>query len=196
MATTLTGQQNFQVRSREESSCSHGGRQVLSGGGGEVWDKIGHAPTPGDSQSPPVPGTAQSAHPRVPKSVDDSIVHTVSPFLHLSSGALADSSKRPSLWPPKKVHSSGGLHSVSSTHPAASHRPTPSPSQPVQPNLDRSASQRTAPKLPRNDTLARANMTRDRRHRRRSKRPFENHPTPRPRISRQSHSLPPPWQPT
>ena len=50
-------------------------------GGGDVWDKMGHAATPGGSQSPPVPGTAQSAHPGVPKSVDDSVVHTVSPFL-------------------------------------------------------------------------------------------------------------------
>ena len=52
---------------------------------------------------------------------------------------------------------------MSSAHPPASYRPAPSPSQPVQPNLDRSTSQRTAPKPPRNDTLARANTTRDRR---------------------------------
>jgi p21-activated kinase 1 len=50
-------------------------------GGGDVWDKMGHVATPGGSQSPPVPGTAQSAHPGVPKSVDDSVIHTVGPFL-------------------------------------------------------------------------------------------------------------------
>jgi len=132
-------------------------------GGGDVWDKMGHAATPGGSQSPPVPGTAQSAHPGLLKSVDDSVVPTVSYFLHPSSGALADSSKRLQLSPPKKAHSSAGPHSVSSTHPPAAYRPAPSPSQPVQPNLDRSTSQRTVSKPPRNDTLVRANTTRDRR---------------------------------
>ena len=132
-------------------------------GGGDVWDKMGHAPAPGGSQLSPIPGTAQPAHPGVSKSVDDSIVPTVSRFLYPSSGALADISKRPSLSPPKKIHSSGGPQSVSSSHVPASYRPTPSPAQPVQPNLDRSTSHRTAPKPPRNDTLVRSNTTRDRR---------------------------------
>jgi p21-activated kinase 1 len=132
-------------------------------GGGDVWDKMGHAPAPGGSQSPPVPGTAHPAHPGQFKSVDDSVVPTVSPFIYTSSGALADSSKRPSLSPPKKIHSSGGPQSVSSSHAPASYRPAPSPAQPVQPNLDRSTSHRTAPKPPRNDTLVRSNTTRDRR---------------------------------
>ena len=43
------------------------------------------------------PGHGLTRPPGVPQSVDDSVVHTVSPFLHISSGALADSSKRPSL---------------------------------------------------------------------------------------------------
>ena len=50
-------------------------------GGGDVWDKMGHAPAPGGSQSPPVPGTAQPAQPGVSKSVDDAHVPPVSlPF--------------------------------------------------------------------------------------------------------------------
>ena len=129
-------------------------------GGGDVWDKMGYAPTLEGSQLPPVPGTV---HPGVSKSVDDSIVPTVSRFLCPSSGALADSPKRPSLSPPKKIHSSGGPQSVASSLASASYRPTPSPAQPVQPNLDRSTSHRTAPKPPRNDTLVRTNTTRDRR---------------------------------
>ena len=132
-------------------------------GGGDVWDKMGHAPAPGGSQLSPIPDTAQPAHPGVSKSVDDGIVPAVSLFLHPSSGALADSSKRPSLSPPKKVHSSGGPQSLSSSHVPASYRPMPPPAQPVQPNLDRSTSHRTAPKPPRNDTLVRSNTTRDRR---------------------------------
>jgi P21-Rho-binding domain len=39
-------------------------------GGGDVWDKMGHAPAPGGSQSPPVPSTAQPTQPRL-RSVDD-----------------------------------------------------------------------------------------------------------------------------
>jgi p21-activated kinase 1 len=53
-------------------------------GGGDVWDKMGHAPAPGSSsQSPPIPGTAHPAYPGLTKSVDDSFVNTVSvPFIH------------------------------------------------------------------------------------------------------------------
>jgi p21-activated kinase 1 len=58
-------------------------------GGGDVWDKMGHAPAPGGSQSPPIPGTAQSAHLGVSKSVDDSFIPSVSPFLyHFSQARL------------------------------------------------------------------------------------------------------------
>ena len=126
-------------------------------GGGDVWDKMGHAATPGGSQSPPVLGTAQSARPGVSKSVDDSVVPTVSLFRYSSSGALADSSKRPQLSLPKKAHPSGGPNGVSPSHPPAAYRPAPSPSQPVQPNLERSTSQQAAPKPPRNDALVRTN---------------------------------------
>ncbi|KAH9992742.1 kinase-like domain-containing protein [Russula compacta] len=106
-------------------------------GGGDVWDKMGHAPAPGSSQLPPMLGMAQPAHPVLSKS-------------------------RPSVSPPKKAHSSGP-QSVSASHPPASYRPAPSPPQPAQPNLDRSNSQRSVPKQPRNDTLVRANTTKDRR---------------------------------
>ncbi|KAI0299266.1 hypothetical protein BC826DRAFT_1102819 [Russula brevipes] len=115
-------------------------------GGGDVWDKMGHAPAPGGSQSPPIPGTAQPAHPAFSKSVDDSFIPT-----------------RPSLSPPKKAHSSGGPHGLSASHAPGSYRPAPSPAQPAQPNLDRSSSQRTISKAQRNDTLVRANTTKDRR---------------------------------
>jgi p21-activated kinase 1 len=48
------------------------------GGGGDVWDKRGHASAPGSSRSP---GTGQAAYPRVSKSLDDSFVPAVSTFL-------------------------------------------------------------------------------------------------------------------
>ena len=44
------------------------------GGGGDVWDKMGHAPAPGGSQSPPFPGSAHPAHPGASKSVDDGFI--------------------------------------------------------------------------------------------------------------------------
>ena len=46
-------------------------------GGGDVWDKMGHAPAPGGSQSPPIPGTAQP-FPGLSKSVDDNYISPVS----------------------------------------------------------------------------------------------------------------------
>ncbi|KAI0306021.1 kinase-like domain-containing protein [Multifurca ochricompacta] len=115
-------------------------------GGGDVWDKMGHAPAPGSSQSPPFPGAEQPAHPGMSKSVDDVYAPT-----------------RPSPSPPKKAQSPGPPQSVSVSHPPASYRPVQSPPQPAQPNLDRSSSQRAAPKSSRNDTLVRANTTKDRR---------------------------------
>ncbi|KAI9464831.1 STE/STE20/PAKA protein kinase [Russula earlei] len=109
-------------------------------GGGDVWDKMGHAPAPGSSQSPPALGIIQP--------------------LYLGPS----NTKRPALSPlPKKAHSSGGPQGLSGSHPPASYRPAPSPPQTAQPNLDRSSSQRSVPKLPRNDNLVRANTTKDRR---------------------------------
>ncbi len=49
-----------------------------------VWEKIGHAPAPGSSQSPPIPSTLQLAFPGLSKSVDDSFVPTVSGTYHSS----------------------------------------------------------------------------------------------------------------
>ncbi|KAH9004573.1 Pkinase-domain-containing protein [Lactarius hatsudake] len=112
------------------------------GGGGDVWDKMGHAPFPGGSQSPP---SAHPAHPGTSKSVDDGFL------------------PRPSPSPPKKAQSPGAHQGVSASHPPGSYRPAPSPPQPAQPNLDRSSSQRVSSKPPRGDPLVRANTTKDRR---------------------------------
>ena len=131
-------------------------------GGGDVWDKMDHAPAPGGSQSPPIPGTLQAAFPSLSKSVDDSFIPTVSGF-PCSSQPSSDISKRPVVSTPKNAHSSGGQQVVPTSHPPASYRPAPSPPQPAQPNLDRANSQRSIPKQPRSDTLVRANTTKDRR---------------------------------
>jgi hypothetical protein len=45
---------------------------TLHRGGGDVWDKMGHAPVQGISLPPPIPGVAPAAHPGAPKSVDAS----------------------------------------------------------------------------------------------------------------------------
>ena len=132
-------------------------------GGGDVWDKMGHAPAPGGSQSPPFPGLAHIAHPGASKSVDDGFVPSVSHSIVLVFGSQRSltTTKRPSPPPPKKAQSAGAHQGVS--HAPGSYRPAPSPPQPAQPNLDRSSSQRVASKPPRNDALVRANTTKDRR---------------------------------
>ena len=119
-------------------------------GGGDVWDKMGHAA--GSSQSSPIPGTLQAAFPRPSKPVDDNFVPTVS-VLPRSSQTFSDISKRPVVSTPKMA--------VPTSHPPASYRPAPFPPQPAQPNLDRSNSQRSAPKQPRSDTLVRASKDRN-----------------------------------
>ena len=61
------------------------------GGGGDVWDKMGHAPAPGGSQSPPFPGSAHPAHPGTSKSVDDGFILPVCIALFLySDGTFSD----------------------------------------------------------------------------------------------------------
>jgi hypothetical protein len=40
---------------------------------GNVWDRMGHAPAPGGSRSPPIPGAVHATYPRVSESVDDTI---------------------------------------------------------------------------------------------------------------------------
>jgi p21-activated kinase 1 len=49
--------------------------------GGDVRDKMVHAPAPGSSRSAPIPGAAHVAYPGVSKSVDDSFVPVASAFL-------------------------------------------------------------------------------------------------------------------
>jgi p21-activated kinase 1 len=41
-------------------------------GGGDVWDKMGHAPVHGISPPPPIPGAAPAAYPGAPTSVNTS----------------------------------------------------------------------------------------------------------------------------
>jgi p21-activated kinase 1 len=61
------------------------------GGGGDVWDKMGHAPAPGSSQTPPFPGSAHPAHPGASKSVDDGFILPVCIALFLySDGTFSD----------------------------------------------------------------------------------------------------------
>ena len=42
----------------------------VEGGGGDVWDKMGHVPAQGISLPPPIPGAVPVAYPVVPKPVD------------------------------------------------------------------------------------------------------------------------------
>jgi p21-activated kinase 1 len=131
-------------------------------GGGDVWDKMGHAPAPGSSQSPPIPGTLQAAFPGLSKSVDDSFIPTVSGFPR-SLQPPSDNSKRPALSTTKKAQSSGGPQVVSSSHLPASYRPLPTPPRPAQPNLDLLNPQQSVAKPPHSDTLVSTNTTNDRR---------------------------------
>jgi p21-activated kinase 1 len=128
-------------------------------GGGDVWDKMGHAPAPGSSQSPPIPGTLQAAFPGLSKSVS---------VFPLSSPPPSDNSKRPALSTPNKAHSSGGPLVVSTSHPRA-YRSAPTPPQSAQLKFDLLNPQRLVPRpLPKpprsdSDTLVCANTTKDRR---------------------------------
>ncbi|KAI0046551.1 Pkinase-domain-containing protein [Auriscalpium vulgare] len=105
-------------------------------GGGDVWDKMGHAPAP----YPPVP------QPQIP--MDNGLI-----------------SPRPAPPPPKKSQPPPMSQTISApvSSPPTVYRPAPTPPTPASPNLDRSTSQRTAPKPPRSDSLGRANTTKDRR---------------------------------
>ncbi|ETW79183.1 kinase-like protein [Heterobasidion irregulare TC 32-1] len=104
-------------------------------GGGDVWDKMGHAPAP-------IGGTPQQ-----PKPIDESLY-----------------TSRPAPPPPKKPQPPPVTHSASVPAPSpTAFRPAPTPPTPASPNLDRSTSQRTTPKPPRGDSLGRSNTTKDRR---------------------------------
>ena len=130
-------------------------------GGGDVWDKMGHAPAPAGSQSPPMPRATQLVHPVLSKSVDDNIVSTVSVFLGRST--LSESPKQPSpSSPSKEAQAHPGPQSVFAFHPSsppASNRLALSPPQLVQLHHNRSSSQRSVPPQPRSDTLVRTNIT-------------------------------------
>ncbi|THH15267.1 hypothetical protein EW146_g5181 [Bondarzewia mesenterica] len=105
-------------------------------GGGDVWDKMGHAPAP------------YPAPPQLSKAAEDGFYIP-----------------RPAPPTPKKPQPPAVSQSTSApaTSPPTAYRPAPTPSTPAAPNLDRSTSQRSAPKPPRGDSLGRANTTKDRR---------------------------------
>ncbi|KAI9464832.1 kinase-like domain-containing protein [Russula earlei] len=77
-------------------------------GGGDVWDKMGHAPAPGSSQSPPALGIIQPLYLGPSKSADDSLVPT-----------------RPALSPPKQAHSSSGPQALPILDTSSSLRSVP-----------------------------------------------------------------------
>jgi p21-activated kinase 1 len=97
--------------------------QRLEEDSGSVWDRMGHGPVPGSSQSPPSPGATHATCPGVSTSVNDSFVPTVSAFLCGSPQPHPDSSKQPALSPLKKSYSSDDLRSgspsLSDQYPAA-----------------------------------------------------------------------------
>ena len=157
-------------------------------GGGDVWDKMGHTAAP---QSQPIPGTIPHPFPVLSKSVDDSLVSTVSVSIIPHSRVLT-------------VHSGRRYHLRKSPTPAA---------HMVHPHLThqdhialrhphRSLRSLTSTGLTLNDQcpsrlamihssaqiLQRTGALRG--LRRLSRRPPENHLTLRPRTLHSSHNLP------
>jgi len=161
-------------------------------GGGDVWDKMGHAPAPGSSRSPPIPGTTQlAAYPGLSKSVDDSFVPTVSVsiilhghLLTVQSGRRCRLRKRPTLPVACTVH----LRLTHQHHTALRrlHRSLRSLTS-TGPTLNDQYPNRLAVTHSPAQTLLRTGALRG--HRRQSRRPPENHPTLRPRILHLSHKL-------
>jgi len=161
-------------------------------GGGDVWDKMGHAPAPGSSRSPPIPGTTQlAAYPGLSKSVDDSFVPTVSVsiilhghLLTVQSGRRCRLRKRPTLPVACMVH----LRLTHQHHTALRrlHRSLRSLTS-TGPTLNDQYPNRLAVTHSPAQTLLRTGALRG--HRRQSRRPPENHPTLRPRILHLSHKL-------
>jgi p21-activated kinase 1 len=133
-------------------------------GGGDIWDRTGHSPAPGSSQSPPILGGAHVTYPGVSKTVDDSFVPTVSVSLWSSLQPLSDGPNQMAFSVPKNSHFSDDPQSASPSHLPASYRAVPSPPLSAHPNVDRSNSQQSVPKSPQSDTLIRANTTKDRRY--------------------------------
>jgi p21-activated kinase 1 len=77
-------------------------------GGGDVWDKMSHAPVQGISPLPPIPGVAPAAYPGAPKSVNASAEESLNSSnandaissqatVAASNGTVAE---HPAPWPP------------------------------------------------------------------------------------------------
>jgi P21-Rho-binding domain len=140
-------------------------------GGGDVWDKMGHAPAPGGSQSPPIPGTIQSAFPGLSKSVDDSFVSTVSVSIIPHSRILT-------------VHSGRRYRLRKRPTPPAAHMVHPHLTHIALRHLHRSLRSLISTGLTLNDQCpSRLAVTHS------SAQTPGNHPTPRPRILHLSHKL-------
>jgi len=155
-------------------------------GGGDVWDKMGHAPAPGGSQQPPIP---HPAFPGLSKSVDDSFLSPVSVSIIPHSRILTFHSGRRYLFRKKPTPPAAHMahpHLIHQHHIALRHLHhslrslistglTLNDQCPSRPAVTRSPAQ----------TLQRIGALLG--HRRLSRRPPENHPTPRPRILHSSH---------
>ena len=131
-------------------------------GGGDIWDRMNHAPTSGSSPLAPIPGGADAVYPGVSTSVDDSLVPTVSAFLCGSLRPHSDGSNQLALSTPKNPLYSDHLQSTSPSHLQVSYRSMPSPPLPADSNLDQSNSQQPVPRSPHSDILIHANTTKDR----------------------------------
>jgi p21-activated kinase 1 len=116
--------------------------------GGNVWDGTGHVPASGSSRSPPIPGAVHAAYHGVDKSVDDSLLPTVSAFLCGSPQPPFDCSNQLAFSPPKSSQCFETLQSASPLHLPASYRPAPSLSTSAQSNSGWSNSRRSLPRPP------------------------------------------------
>ena len=131
-------------------------------GGGDIWDRMNHAPTSGSSPLAPIPGGADAVYPGVSTSVDDSLVPTVSAFLCGSLRPHSDGSNQLALSTPTNPLYSDHLQSTSPSHLQVSYRSMPSPPLSADSNLGRSNSQQPVPRSPHSDILIHANTTKDR----------------------------------
>ena len=164
-------------------------------GGGDVWDKMGHAPAPGGSQSPPVPGTAQPAHPGQFKSVDDSVVPTVSPLFILPQAPLLTVQSDPRCRLRKRftrLVARRVCPHLTRQHPTVLRPLQPSLCSPIWTGRRRIEQHPNRHAMTRSSAQTLQGIGALRRHRQLSNRLLGSRPTPRPRISRQSHNLPPP----
>jgi hypothetical protein len=156
-------------------------------GGGNVWDKMGHTPALGSSQSPPIPGTIPPAFPGLSKSVDDSFVSTVSVSIIPHSSILTVHSGRRYRFRKMPTSTAHMVHPhlTHQDHIALRHLHRSLISTGLTLNDQRPS--RLAVTHSSAQILQRTGALRG--HRRLSRRPHENHPTPRPRILHLSHNL-------